>query len=85
MTKEKEIGKITHYFPRINVAVIEAKAELKVGDKIHIKGKEADFEQPVDSMQVEHLAVEKVNAGEAAGMKVLNPVREGDLVYLIAE
>jgi putative protease len=84
MAEEKEIGKVTHYFTNLGVAVVELTAgELKVGDKIHIKGASSDFEQTVDSLQVEHQPVEKVKKGEAAGMKVVEHVREGDLVYLV--
>ena len=60
MMKEKLIGKITHYFTNIGVAVVEITAAgLKAGDKIHVRGATSDFEQAVDSMQVEHENVDK--------------------------
>ena len=38
------MGKITHIFTKINVAVVKLSAELCVGDRIKIKGKGIEFE-----------------------------------------
>ena len=78
----KKVGKITHYFDKIGVAVVELTAGLKAGDKIRIKGHTTDFEQKVESMQVEYEKVEKAKKGDAIGMKVMQEVREHDVVYL---
>lgn len=83
MAEEKLIGKITHYFGNIGVGVIELSGALKVGDKIHIKGGTTDFEQAVDSMQVEHQNIDTAKAGDAAGLKVADKVRTGDEVYQV--
>lgn len=77
----KQIGKITHYFGKIGVAVIELEDTLKVGDTIRIVGGETDFKQTVDSMEVEHKKVNEANRGEAVGLKVIQKVREGYKVY----
>jgi len=83
---EEEIGRVTHYFPKIGVAVIEVTAgSLKVGETIHIKGHTSDFTQPVESLRQENLSVPEVNQGVSAGMKVKELVREGDRVYKIKE
>jgi len=76
-----EVGRITHFFPKISVAVIELKASLKVGDTIMVKGPNTDFEQVVDSMQIEHKNVEEAKPGESIGLKVAERVRETDKVY----
>lgn len=76
-----EIGKITHFFSKIGVAVIELKKPLKVGDTIAIKGPTTDFEQKVDSMQIEHENVKEAKAGQSIGLKVTERVRETDAVY----
>ena len=83
MTEENfvEIGQVTHFFSKISVAVIELKKPLKVGDTIAIKGPTTDFEQPVDSMQIEHKDVQKAEAGQSIGLKVAQRVRETDIVY----
>ncbi|MEM3113324.1 MAG: translation elongation factor-like protein [Candidatus Pacearchaeota archaeon] len=80
---DKEIGKVTHYFDKANVAVIELIAGLKVGDRIHIKGATTDFEQEVESMQVEHKNITSAKKGEAVGLKVEERVRPNDRVYLV--
>ncbi len=83
---EEEIGKITHYFSKINVGILElSKGTLQVGDTIHIKGHTSDFYQKIESMQLEHSPVDKVKAGESVGMKVENPVRENDAVFKVTE
>ncbi len=83
---EEEIGKITHYFSKINVGVLElSKGELKIGDTIHIKGHTTDFYQKVESMQVEHSPVETAKSGESVGIKVESPVRDNDIIYKVRE
>ena len=83
MGEEKlvEVGRITHFFSKISVAVIELKAALSVGDTIAIKGPTTDFEQHVDSMQIEHENVQKAEPGQSIGLKVMQRVRETDMVY----
>jgi putative protease len=76
-----EIGKITHFFSKICVAVIELKKPLTVGDTIAVKGPTTDFEQKVDSMQIEHKNVQTAEAGQSIGLKVAERVRETDVVY----
>jgi len=83
--EEKLVGKITHYYSKINVAIVELSANIKAGDKIHIKGRETDFEQTVSSMQIEHQNVEIAKKGEVIGLKVDQKIREGDEIYLIKE
>lgn len=85
MAEKQEIGKITHFFPKISVAVVELKKALEVGDKISIEGHENVVEQIVDSMQVEHKSIEKAKKGQSIGMKTAQPVKEGDVVYKVIE
>ncbi len=85
MAEEKLIGKISHFFNNISVGIIELAGNLKVGDKIRISGSSTDFEQAVDSMQVEHKDVSEAKSGDAVGIKVAQKVKEGDSVYKITE
>ncbi len=78
---EKEIGRVTNYFSRIGVAVIELSAPVQLGDKVLIKGGTRDFEQTVESMQVEHQAIERAEAGQEIALKVDQKVRVNDMVY----
>lgn len=81
---EEEVGRISDYFKKIGVAAIEiTKGSLSVGDTIHIHGHTTDFNQAVDSMQVEHLSVSAAKAGDSIGIKVKDVVRHGDIVYKV--
>ena len=80
------VGKVTHYFDKIGVAVVEiTEGSLSVGDQIEISGRGEEFTQTVESMQVEHQNVETANKGETVGLKVEQPVKEGDQVFKISE
>jgi putative protease len=78
----KLIGKVTHYFSNIGVAVIGLSTSLGQGDEIRIVGGEnTDFNQKVDSMQVDHKEVKNAKKGDSVGLKMSQKVREGYLVY----
>lgn len=82
--EEKPIGKVTHYFSQINVAVIDLLGTLKEGDTIRIAGGEnTDFNQEIDSMEVDHKKVKTAKKGDSVGMKVSEKVREGYHIYKI--
>ena len=83
-TEGKLIGKVVHYFDKIEVAVIVLDAPLKTGDTIRIAGGEAtDFTQEVGSMEVEHEKIKSAKKGDEVGMKVKEKVREGYKVYKV--
>jgi putative protease len=83
---EEEIGKVTHYFSKAQVAAIEITAgTLRVGDTIHIKGHTSDFTQTVDSMQIEHESVQEATPGQAVGIKVVEHARVHDTVYKVTD
>ena len=82
--EEVAIGTIEKYFGKINVAAIKiTSGQLKVGDTIHIKGHSTDFEQTVDSMQVEHQTVQTAGPGTDVGIRVKEKVHEKDTVFLV--
>jgi len=85
--KQKEgklVGRITHYFSNIQVAVVELSSPLKEGDSIRIMGgQETDFDQEVSSMQINHEEVRSAKKGDDVGMKVKEKVHEGYKVYKI--
>ncbi len=82
--KEKKlVGRVTHFFTNISVAVIELSDVLKAGDKVSIEGATTNIEQKVDSMQIHNNPVKEAKAGDAIGIKVKDRVREGDQVYKV--
>ncbi|HAL62491.1 MAG TPA: hypothetical protein DCP08_08810 [Chloroflexi bacterium] len=80
---EKLVGRVSHYYNRIGVAVVEVTDTVKVGDTIRITGGIRDFEQTIDSMEIEHQKVEVATKGQSIGLKVIEKVREGDQVYKV--
>ncbi len=76
-----EIGAVKHFFSKINVGIIELTAPLSVGDRILVKGPSTDFEMTVDSMQVEHKSIQRVEAGQSVGLKLVQQAKERDVVY----
>jgi putative protease len=83
--EEKEIGKVTHYFGKLGVCVIQLSDTVKNGDKIHIKGATTDFEQHIDSIQINHKDVAEAKKGQGIGLQVREPVREHDIVYKVID
>lgn len=84
MEEEKKlIGKISHYYAKIGVAVIDLEDELSVGDEISIEGVSTNVRQKVESMQIEHENIQTAKAGTSIGLKVIDRVREADAVYKI--
>jgi putative protease len=80
MEAKQEVGKVTHFYPKIQVAVVELERPLAVGDRIHIDGKTTHLEEVVESMQIEHKEIAHADAGQSIGLKVCDRVREEDVV-----
>ncbi len=79
------VGKITHYYDHIQVAVLELTGELNVGDTIHVLGRSTNFTQMVDSLEIEHQKIQSAAPKDEVALKVSNPVREGDIIYIVRE
>jgi hypothetical protein len=76
-----EIGHIIHFFSKIGVAVIELKLPLAVGDRIAVKGPNTDFEQTVESIQIDRKSIPRAEGGQSVGLKLFKPVKVKDAVY----
>ena len=81
--EEQEIGVVDHFFGKISVGMIKLSGVLKVGDTIHIKGKETDFSQEVESMRIEFDNVTEAKEGDKVGIKVVQPLHANDTVYKV--
>jgi hypothetical protein len=80
----EEAGVITHYFPKVDAAVIKlTKSSLSIGDSIVIKGHTSDFKEKVQSIQLDHTPIQNAEKGMEIGLKVKSKVREHDVVYKI--
>ncbi len=84
MAEEKLIGKVTHYYGKLGVAIIELSDSLKVGETIHFKGAHDDFTQEVTDLQFEHQAIPEGKTGQQVGVKVDQKVHENDQVFVVS-
>ena len=81
---ETKIGSVTHYYNHLHVAgVVITDGELHKGDTIHIKGNTSDFEQIVESMEIDHETVGVAKPGDQIGLSVIEYAREHDTVYKV--
>ena len=80
---ETKIGKVTHFFAKINVAVLELSGELNLGNEIRVLGSSTDFNQKITSMQIDHKEVESAKKGSDVALKVDERVREGDEIFKV--
>ena len=86
MLKRMEpVGRIDHYFTKLNVAVVELISPLRIGDQIALKRMTTDFEQSVNSIQIDREEIKEAKKGDSVGLKVKSRVREGDMIYRIIE
>lgn len=84
MINEKKVGKVFAYFAKIGVAAINVTDdEIAIGEKLHFKGATTDFEEEVESMQIDKKEVDHVEAGKSVGIKVKEKVRPNDEVYKV--
>ncbi|MEX0800006.1 MAG: translation elongation factor-like protein [Dehalococcoidia bacterium] len=84
MAEEEEVGRVMDYFAKVGVAGIDLSQKLRVGETIRIKGHTTDFEQKVDSIQIEHEQVEEAKPGDPIGIKVKERCRSGDHLYRVS-
>ena len=83
---EVKVGEVMKFFSKPSVAAIKlTDGELKVGDRIKFKGHTTDFEDQIQSMQIENKSVEKAGPGEMIGIKVKERMREKDLVFKVTD
>ena len=82
---EELVGKVVDFFARPVVAAVELSGNLKVGDKVHIKGHTTELEFMLTSMQINNAAVQQANANDSVGIKVADRVRKGDEVFKVID
>jgi len=81
--EKTKVGKVSHYYSKIGVAIIEVEAPIKVGDEISIEGANTNFTQKIESMQIDRVAIKEAKKGNSIGMKVSEEVRANDVVYKV--
>lgn len=80
----EKIGVIGHVWKKAGSASIDLLGgSLHVGDRIRVRGHGHDFEQVVESMEVDHVAHDEGRPGQLVAVAILGPVHEGDEVFRI--
>lgn len=80
----KPIGKVVHFYDKLGVAIVDlATGGLKVGDEVRFKRGDEEFNQKIESLQIDHKDAESVNKGDSFGIKVDKPTKPGTEVYLV--
>jgi putative protease len=83
--KSIEVGVVTHYFPRVDAAVVAVgPGKLHTGDTVHFRGHTTDFYQTLDRLEFDHQPIDVAQPGQQVGVHVSHRVREGDVVKRIA-
>jgi len=77
---EQVIGKVTHYYDHIGVAVVAVNETIRLGDTIRLKHGDHVFEQKIESLQVNHTPITSATKGQEVGMKVNEVADEGTLL-----
>lgn len=80
---EKPVGKVEHYYPKVQAAAVRLTKKVKVGDKVHIVGHGDDFTEKVTSLQLDHKPIDEGQPGQSVGLWVKDRVHEGDDVLLV--
>lgn len=77
------VGKVEHFFEKINVAAIQLTGSLKIGDVIEIINDKGTTRLQISSMQINKENVEAASEGDDVGIKVDKPVAPGSKVYVM--
>lgn len=83
-SKMEEVGHVEGFFAHPSVAMVELTSALKIGDVVYIKGHTTDFQQTVESIQIDRLPVQEASAGQSVGLKVTGRCRKHDVVYTLS-
>jgi len=78
---EKEIGKVTHWYDKLGVAVLDLKGALKAGDIVKVRKGAEEFEDTIVSMQVDHKNVSSAKKGDEVAVKFSQKTKEGAVIY----
>lgn len=81
---EEKVGIVIHYWRKAGAAQIELDhGVVQVGDRIRIKGHGHEFEQDVQSLEIDQRSKSEGYPGEHIAIAVDQPVHAKDEVFII--
>ena len=83
MSKDKQVGTVTHWYDKLGVAVVKLTGKLAKGDKIKLKKGDEEFEDTVASLQIDHKDVTSAKKGDDAAIKLSQRAKEGAAVFIV--
>jgi translation initiation factor IF-2 len=82
MVEEIEAGKVSIFFAKPSVAAVEiTSGTLTIGDSVRFRGATTNFDQKIESMEIDRKPVPSASAGQSVGIKVKERVRPHDKLY----
>lgn len=82
VVQEVEVGKVSIFFAKPSVAAVEiTSGTIAIGDTIKIVGATTNFEQKIESMEIDRKPIPSASAGQSVGIKVKERVRPHDKVF----
>ncbi len=79
-----KVGEVFHFFAKPSVAAIRVTdAAIQVGDTLLFQGPSTNFDQKVESLEIDNAKVPEAKPGQSVGIQVRDRARPGDLVYKI--
>lgn len=80
---EKEVGKVSHWYDKIGVAVLKLEGPLKVGDRVKVKKGDSEFEETVSSLQIDHQSVDSAKTGDEVAIKLSQKAKPGAAISIV--
>lgn len=77
----KEVGKVTHWYDKIGVAVVKLSGPLNVGDSVKFRLGDQEVDDVVGSMQVDHGDIPSGKKGQEVAIKLSQKAKEGTVLY----
>lgn len=83
ISSEYLVGEVLNFMPKNQMAEVRVvRGTLEKKDRIHVLGKETDFYQKVDHLNLDGSRVKRLFMEQVGYLKTKEDVKEGDLVYL---
>lgn len=77
---------MTIFFAKPSVVAVDiTSGTLSIGDTIRIRGATTNFEQKIESMEIDRKPIQSATVGQSVGIKVKERARPHDKVYKLVE
>ena len=82
--KRIKVGELINFYDRIKVAVVTLEKDVKIGDKLMVECGRIYTYDKIESMEIDHVSFNEVEAGRDVGIKVNNKYRQGCILYKLS-